>query len=148
MMTPSAARAEGVTAQSAAAAFDEICVRQAPGFRRSRTVMARHGFAAREDGSVVRHSSGRLSVTLDWRRTGKGAECRVSYQAADVEGAVAAIEAIARRLFEDAWDRRQVTADAGRTGTAWTVSIQGVLGEMTHVPYSGPGTQGIMILRF
>lgn len=137
-----------VTARTAAAAFDDICVRQAPGFRRSRTVMARHGLTRPAGRGAAHHASGRMSVTVERAGQRGGAECTLSYQAANAESAGAAIEAIARRLFEDAWGRRAITTGAGRTGTAWSVSFQGVLGEMIHLPYSGPETRGVMILRF
>lgn len=147
LMMLSPARADDPPS-AAAAAFDEICVRPAPGFRRSRSAMVRHGLTKRAGRGTVQHASGRMAVTLDWRRAGTGRECRVTYQAADPEAATKGIEAIVQRLFEDAWGRRRITTETGRTGTAWSVSIHGTLGEMVHMPYSGPGTQGVMIIRF
>ena len=113
--------------------------------------MARHGLTWRKARGEVHRPDGRLWAKVRARGGGRQAEgphCSVYYAVPDPKGAMQAIETIIERLFEDAWNRREVSTEVGGTGTAWTVEIHGTMGEMLHVPYSEDASIGIMTIRF
>ena len=136
-----------VRADDAAAAFDRICLRQAPDFRRSRGLMARFGLVEEDETNTVRNPAGTLSATV---RTPpeEPAECWVGYSGAEAAPAGGAVEGIALRLGEDAWDRRAGSLDDGRPMVVWSVLIHGARGTLFHVPPADDARTGYMGLRF
>ena len=106
---PPAGAQEAITGRAVGAVFDDICVRQAPSFRRSRSLMVRHGLTSRSDGGAIGHPDGTMAAELEIRRGAAPVRrCSLIYTVPDADGAMAAIEGIVERLFEEAWNRRQI----------------------------------------
>ncbi len=151
---PVTVRAQGgLTIEKVAAAFEDVCVRQAPGFRRSRGLMARHGLVDDRGGGTVYHSTGVISIKVQKVRPGQETErlrCSLVYELPDGPGASAAIEKIALRLGEDAWDRREMTTRSGSAMTVWRVLVGDKNGELFHVPFRSLDRDGlgIMVIQF
>ena len=143
----------GLTIQKVADAFEDVCVRQAPDFRRSRGLMAKHGLTDERSAGTVYHPSGAISIKVQIVRRGETTErlrCSLVYELEDAPAASAAMEQIAIRLGEDAWDRREIVTQDGRDMVVWRVLAADKQGELFHVPFRGLERDGlgIMVIQF
>ena len=135
-------------ARHAVAAFDRICVRQAPDFRRSRGLMARFGLVEEDETNTVRNPAGTLSATV---RTPpeEPAECWIGFSDAgravrDNGGREHRAAAGGRRLGP----ARPAAWTTGRPMEVWSVLIHGARGALFHVPPTEGADRGYVGLRF